>query len=146
MERLLKSCLPQGKFVVSPERSRAMAAVRGKGNKTTEVRLRMALVRAGIRGWTNQRTDLPGKPDFFFPSRNLAIFVDGCFWHGCAKCGHIPMTNSEYWTTKIRRNRKRHRKVAKLLNQRGIRTIRFWEHQLNGHLQRCVARIGKKLD
>jgi len=120
-----------------------MAAVRGKGNKTTEVRLQMALVRAGVRGWNSQRTDLPGKPDFFFPSRKLAVLVDGCFWHGCTTCGHIPKANSEFWKTKIDRNRKRHRKVAKLLNQQGMRAVRFWEHQLSDHLERCIARIGK---
>jgi hypothetical protein len=65
MERLLKSRLEDGKFRVSPERSRSMAAVRGQGNKTTELRLQMGLVRAGISGWTTQRRDLPGKPDFF---------------------------------------------------------------------------------
>jgi len=103
----------------------------------------MALVRAGVRGWNSQRTDLPGKPDFFFPSRKLAVLVDGCFWHGCTTCGHIPKANSEFWKTKIDRNRKRHRKVAKLLNQQGMRAVRFWEHQLSDHLERCIARIGK---
>jgi len=143
MERLLKSQLLGGKFAVSPERSRNMAAVRGSGNKTTELRLQMALVRAGISGWSSQRTDLPGKPDFFFQSANLAVFVDGCFWHGCPRCGHIPKTNTGFWTAKIDRNRKRHRKVARLLNKRGIRTVRFWEHQLRDRLDRCVARIEK---
>jgi len=145
MERLLKSRLPNGKFIVSPERSKNMAAVRGRGNKTTEVRFQMALVRAGIRGWSTQRTDLPGKPDFFFEAAKLAVFVDGCFWHGCNKCGHIPKTNTAFWTAKIERNRKRHRKVARLLNRQSIRTFRLWEHQLREHLERCVARIENHL-
>ncbi|MBW4039889.1 MAG: very short patch repair endonuclease [Acidobacteria bacterium] len=145
MERLLKSQLKDGRFVVSPERSRNMAAVRCNGNKTTELRLRMAFVRAGIRGWSFQRTDLPGKPDFFFPSSKLAVFVDGCFWHGCSRCGHVPKTNTSFWAMKIDRNRKRHRKVANLLNRRGISTVRFWEHQLRDHLDRCVLRIEGQL-
>jgi DNA mismatch endonuclease (patch repair protein) len=141
MERLLKSCLKNGLFNVSPERSRNMAAVRGKGNKTTELRLKMALVRAGISGWTSQRADLPGKPDFFFASAGLAIFVDGCFWHGCSRCGHLPKNNGAFWKAKIGRNRARHKKVRGLLNREGIRTVRFWEHQLKENLNRCVSRI-----
>jgi DNA mismatch endonuclease (patch repair protein) len=139
---MLKSRLKGGLFNVSPERSRNMAAVRGKGNKTTEVRLKMALVRAGISGWTSHRADLPGKPDFFFESAGLAVFVDGCFWHGCSRCGHLPKNNAAFGKAKIERNRARHKKVARLLNRRGIRTVRFWEHQLKSHLDRCVSRIG----
>jgi DNA mismatch endonuclease (patch repair protein) len=145
MERFLKSRLKGGKFHVSPERSRNMAAVRGKGNKTTEVRLQMAMVRAGIRGWSSHRADLPGKPDFYFPSAKLAVFVDGCFWHGCSRCGHIPKANAGYWTAKIEGNRKRHRRVARLLNRSGIATLRFWEHQLRDNLDRCVSRIKSRL-
>jgi DNA mismatch endonuclease (patch repair protein) len=145
MERLLKSRLPKGKFLVSPERSRAMAAVRGKGNKTTEVKLQMALVRAGISGWLTHPSRLPGKPDFYFPKEKLAVFVDGCFWHGCSKCGHLPKTNRAFWATKIDRNRSRHRKVARLLNRNGVSTVRFWEHQLRDHLERCVYRIANQI-
>lgn len=141
MERLLKSHLPQGKFNVSPQRSRAMAAVRGRGNRTTELRLQMALVRSGLSGWSIQRTDLPGKPDFFFPKATLAVFVDGCFWHGCAKCGHIPKTNNAFWAAKIARNNERHRKISRLLKNKGVRTIRLWEHQLRDNLDGCIARI-----
>jgi DNA mismatch endonuclease (patch repair protein) len=145
MERLLKSRLKGGLFNVSPERSRNMAAVRGKGNKTTEVRLKMALVRAGISGWTSHRADLPGKPDFFFASAGLAVFVDGCFWHGCSRCGHLPKNNAAFWKAKIERNRTRHKKVRRLLNRQGVRTLRFWEHQLKENLNQCVSRIGNIL-
>jgi DNA mismatch endonuclease (patch repair protein) len=145
MERLLKSQLSGGRFDVSPQRSRSMAAVRGQGNKTTELRLHMALVRAGISGWTRQRRDLPGKPDFFFCEERLAVFVDGCFWHGCSRCGHIPKTNAGFWALKLQRNRLRHRKVGKLLNKRNISTFRLWEHQLQEHLDRCVDQIARRL-
>jgi DNA mismatch endonuclease (patch repair protein) len=141
MERLLKTRLRGGMFNVSPERSRNMAAVRGKGNKTTEVRLKMALVRAGISGWVMQSVELPGKPDFYFPAAGLAVFVDGCFWHGCPRCGHLPKNNAAFWEAKIGRNRARHKKVGRLLNRQGVRTLRFWEHQLKENLERCVARI-----
>jgi DNA mismatch endonuclease, patch repair protein len=122
-----------------------MAAVRGRGNRSTELKLRMGLVRAGIEGWICNEANLPGKPDFYFPSAKLAVFVDGCFWHGCARCGHIPKTNSEFWAVKIDRNRRRHRKIATLLAKLGIRTVRFWEHQLRVDLPKCVSRIEARL-
>jgi len=122
-----------------------MAAVRGSGNRTTELRLQMGLVRAGIAGWTKQRSDLPGKPDFYFEGARLAVFVDGCFWHGCRKCGHIPKSHQDFWRAKIDRNRQRHRKVARLLDAQGISNMRLWEHQLNNGLDRCILRIGRTI-
>ena len=141
MERLLKQTLPEGRFLnVSVTRSRSMSAVKGKNNSTTERRLRMALVRSGISGWITH-AKLPGKPDIYFPNRKLAVFLDGCFWHGCSRCGHIPKTNSVFWATKIKRNRQRDQKNSKLL--RGILVIRAWEHSLQN--PRNVALILKRI-
>lgn len=145
MERQLKQHLPDGKFDVTPQRSRAMAAVRGHGNKTTELRLRMALVKAGIRGWTCNESSLPGKPDFYFLEPRLAVFVDGCFWHGCKRCGHLPKANQAFWAAKLDRNHKRHRKVARLLRKLDIQVVRFWEHQLRQSVETCVSKIAKRL-
>jgi DNA mismatch endonuclease, patch repair protein len=122
-----------------------MGAVRGRGNRTTELRLRMALVQAGISGWSHHRGDIPGKPDFFFERARLAIFVDGCFWHGCVKCGHIPKTNQAFWSAKINRNRQRHREVQRSLRVQGIATLRFWEHQLRDDLASCVKKVSEAL-
>ena len=84
MEKILRRELPGGQFRdVTPARSRAMAAVRGKGNISTEQRLRLALVRAGVSGWTLHTKSIVGCPDFYFAKQRLAIFTDGCFWHGC---------------------------------------------------------------
>lgn len=141
MERLLKSQLPGGQFNVTPERSQIMSAIRGRGNKSTELRLRMALVRGKIAGWVLHPKGIPGNPDFYFSDPDLAIFVDGCFWHGCKRCGHIPKTNQSFWQTKISRNRSRHRKVGKLLKAQGVAVLRFWEHQLMAELQSCVLKI-----
>lgn len=90
----------------------------------------MALVRAGISGWVLHAKDLPGKPDFFFPTMNVAVFVDGCFWHGCPKCGHIPRTRAEFWAAKIQRNRERDLQMSALLRRQKIRVLRIWEHEL----------------
>jgi DNA mismatch endonuclease (patch repair protein) len=132
MERRLKSKLPNGEFVgVTLERSRIMSAIRGKSNKTTEVRLRMALVRHGIAGWTLRPGTLQGNPDFFFPKPRVAIFVDGCFWHCCPRCGHTPKTRSQFWSAKLERNKQRDRLTSRLLKKMGVHVIRIWEHDLS---------------
>ncbi len=143
MEKLLKVTLPGGRFSNVPKaRSTAMAAVKGKHNRTTEIQFRMALVRAGVSGWLTH-TSLPGKPDVYFPKARIAIFLDGCFWHGCERCGHVPKTNSLFWATKIERNQNRDRRNSRLLRREGILVIRAWEHTLNdpGRLQRLLGRI-----
>ena len=147
MERALRQKLPGGRFEnVSPVRSRAMAAVRGKGNVTTELRLRLALVRAGIGGWQLHPKGLSGRPDFFFPGAKLAVFADGCFWHGCRKCGHVPSKHTDFWRTKIERNRARDKEKTALLQARGFAVLRFWEHDLRDDLAGCVAAVRDKLE
>ena len=131
MERYLKDVLGSSKFDgVCANRSRTMGSIRGKGNKTTELKLRMGFVRAGLCGFRLHVGDLPGKPDFFFESAKLAVFVDGCFWHGCPTCGHVPKTRSKFWAAKLLKNRERDEKKAGQLEELGIRVLRFWEHDL----------------
>ena len=126
---------------VSPEiRSRVMARVRSQRNKSTEWRLRAVLIRAGIRGWTMNPPEVSGKPDFVFRSERVAIFVDGCFWHGCAACNRVPSSNIDYWDSKIARNRKRDRTVAAQLRREGWKVLRIWEHELKA-LGTVVKRI-----
>jgi DNA mismatch endonuclease, patch repair protein len=116
---------------VSPEiRSTVMARVRSSGNRSTEWRLRAALIQAGIRGWSMNSTEVCGKPDFVFRAQQVAVFVDGCFWHGCGACKRIPGSNVSYWGEKIARNRKRDRKVTRALRESGWTVLRIWEHQL----------------
>jgi DNA mismatch endonuclease (patch repair protein) len=142
MDRALREILPDGGFRdVSPARSRAMGKVRGKGNRTTERRLRSALVSAGIRGWRLHAKDMPGCPDFYFARERLAVFVDGCFWHGCRKCGHVPKTNSVFWKKKLERNRMRDRRQRRMLERQGIVVVRFWEHELRTSLMDCVEKV-----
>ncbi len=143
MEKQLKATLPEGRFLnVSSIRSRAMAAVKGKHNRSTEIQFRMALVRGALGGW-NTHEKLPGNPDVYFDDARLAVFLDGCFWHGCRQCGHIPKTNSLFWETKIRRNRVRDRKNTRLLRQDGVRVLRVWEHTINNpkQLRNVLGRI-----
>lgn len=145
MEIALRKKLDGGSFKNVPEsRSQAMRAVRGRGNKTTEQRLRFAFVRNGIAGW-ELHAEIPGRPDFYFAKYRLAVFVDGCFWHGCPACGHIPNTNRPFWSEKIARNRTRDAKTTQQLRSRGISVIRFWEHELATDRQECVQRILRRL-
>jgi DNA mismatch endonuclease (patch repair protein) len=111
----------------APEvRSRMMASIRSKGNKETELRLRMILVRAGIKGWRVQAEDLPGRPDFAFDAERVAVFVDGCFWHGCPRCYRRPQSAQEYWDEKIAGNRRRDQRHRRKLNRMGWSVVRIW--------------------
>jgi len=148
MERRLKKYLDQGRFENVPEkRSRTMSAIRGKHNRTTELRLRMALIRKGIKGWTLQVKELPGNPDFYFKNKRLAVFVDGCYWHGCPRCGHIPKTRSRFWAAKIQRNQQRDHEKRRELREKEISTIRVWEHELRDRLSvdRVITKIYKSM-
>lgn len=146
MERRLKKFLEDGKFKDVPaKRSTTMAAIRGKHNRSTELRLRMLLVKTGMRGWRLHHKDLPGKPDFYFQKAKLAIFVDGCYWHGCPKCGHIPKTRTAFWEAKIKRNQQRDKMKCLEIRKLGIKSIRIWEHELKGqeNLNKVVEKINK---
>jgi len=145
MERHLREKLKGGAFKNVPaSRSAAMSKVRGKGNRTTEVRLRYALVKASISGWCLHPA-LPGRPDFFFFTHKVAVFVDGCFWHGCPHCGHIPRTNRTFWKAKIDRNQQRARKWDRILRAQGISVVHIWECDLKSHLQLIVKKINTLL-
>jgi DNA mismatch endonuclease (patch repair protein) len=142
VERALRAKLVNGSFgKVSETHSRRMGAIRGKGNRTTEARFRAMLVRAGIRGWTMQTKGIKGKPDFYFPESKVAVFLDGCFWHGCPKCGHVPSVNRPYWKAKIKRNQRRDIETGGLLRAAGITPIRFWEHELRDHPKVCLEQL-----
>lgn len=134
--------------VHSPEvRSRNMAAVRSRNTKP-EVRLRHALWHHGLRFFTSQgynrlsKKSVPGSPDILFPSVRLAVFVDGCFWHGCPVHYTAPETNSEFWRRKLCQNLSRDRRVTEELRKQGWTVLRVWEHELEGEgLMRIVESI-----
>jgi DNA mismatch endonuclease (patch repair protein) len=106
-----------------------MAAVRSLGNRSTELRLLEIMRSYRIAGWRRHQK-LPGSPDFVFPKQRLAVFVDGCFWHGCRVHCRMPSSRVPYWQAKIARNMKRDRRIRKLLEARGWSVLRVWEHSL----------------
>ena len=116
-------------WLTRDQRSRNMASIRSKGNKTTEGCF-VALLRASrIPGW-RRHMNLPGKPDFVFRKKRLAIFIDGCFWHGCPRCYRLPEDNRPYWQKKVLSNRLRDRRNVRRLRSKGWKVLRFWEHAI----------------
>jgi DNA mismatch endonuclease (patch repair protein) len=128
---------PMGDVFTKAKRSAVMAAVRSTQNKSTELRL-VAIFRGhGIKGW-RRHTSFTGRPDFTFIKQRVAVFVDGCFWHGCRSHCRMPQTNQQYWQRKIERNAARDRRVNQQLRKAGWRVIRIWAHSLKS--PRVVAR------
>ena len=125
------------------KRSSLMSRIRGK-DTGPELALRRGLWAAGLRGY-RLRPNLPGKPDIAFMQKKVAVFVDGCFWHGCPNCYIAPSTNSEYWKRKLRENRLRDRKVDKALVEIGWNPIHFWEHDVRENPKKVVGAIQEEL-
>jgi DNA mismatch endonuclease (patch repair protein) len=111
------------------KRSEVMSRIKSRGNRGTELVL-AALLRANrISGWRRHPSTF-GKPDFVFPKARVALFVDGCFWHSCPRCGTRPSNNRDFWDKKLAANRSRDRKVNRTLRASGWTVIRIWEHSL----------------
>lgn len=119
------------------QRSYCMSRIRGKHTKP-ELLLRKALWAKGLRYRLKNR--LVGRPDIVFPSKRLAIFVDGCFWHGCPVHCRVPETNRLFWEEKLSRNMNRDNEVNRMLKQENWRVLRFWEHEIKKSLSGCVDR------
>jgi DNA mismatch endonuclease (patch repair protein) len=137
------------------KRSEVMARIRGRGNKDTELALARMLRAHKIWGWRRQmrvavegrRSSVEGKtrsgsrpstfvprltvrPDFVFRKARTAVFVDGCFWHGCPKHGTKPKNNRAFWQKKLTANKRRDALVTRTLRRSGWRVLRLWEHEL----------------
>ena len=133
------------RFKTTPIRSRNMQAIKATNNASTERRIRAYLSRHGVSGWRIRPPGLPGSPDFIFPAKRIAIFVDGCFWHGCPKCGHIPKSNVKYWEPKLKRNKARDRAANSQLRSVGFKVIRLWECDIKRTPLKCVQAIRRLL-
>ena len=112
-------------------RSRVMASVKSKNTKP-EMRVRSTAHKLGFRFRLHSKA-LPGKPDLVFPSRRIALFVHGCFWHGhdCRHGRRQPTTNVDYWREKIRRNVERDARTQAELAGLGWKPAVIWECQIN---------------
>lgn len=125
------------------ERSRIMASVKSRNTKSTELKLVSLLREKGISGW-RRNYPLTGKPDFVFSSAKIAVFIDGCFWHGCPHHCRMPSSNVNYWNKKIDKNRLRDKNISKMLKLKGWQVIRIWEHEIkSGKINSKLNRIKK---
>lgn len=110
-------------------RSEIMRAVKSKNTKSTELAL-IALFRENhITGWRHSY-NVKGHPDFVFLEKRIAIFVDGCFWHGHDCRNTRPATNTEYWKKKRERNMQHDIEITARFEKRGWTVIRIWECEL----------------
>lgn len=128
--------------ITKKQRSDLMSRIRGK-DTSIEMAFRKYLWTRGIRGY-RIHAKVPGSPDIYFPKRRFAVFIDGCFWHGCAKCFRKPKSNIRYWNKKIRDNIERDRRKDKDLRLRNIGYMHIWEHEINGKPAAAYGKFKKR--
>jgi len=122
-----------------------MRKVRSSGNGQ-ERRVALALARRGVRGFRINAREIPGTPDLAFHAERVAIFLDGCFWHGCPMHYVAPRTNVGRWRSKVAGNRRRDVRVDRALLERGWTVVRAWECSLaDGGLARFADSVARTL-
>jgi len=114
-----------------------MSRIRGKNTKMENLFAR-ELRKAKIKFKRYPR--IYGSPDFLV-NENIVVFVDGCFWHKCPIHYKEPKTKRKFWVSKIEENIKRDKKVDKKLKGEGYKVIRFWEHEIEHDIKKCVKRL-----
>ena len=140
-------------------RSQIMSRIRGTGNERTDKAVASMLRKAGITGWRRHIViKLPAtkstmsvasdgtkfkrqvRPDFVFRKQKVALFIDGCFWHGCPRCYTAPKSSRAFWGRKVVTNRERDKYQTVALKRLGWRVVRVWEHQLSGEAKAVALR------
>ena len=127
-------------WLTAEQRTRNMTAIKSSGT-AAERRLAELLREVFPRRKVIERSELPGKPDFYLPGLRLAVFADGCFWHACPKHGRIPDGNRTYWEKKLERNKERDRAVSRELRALDLSVMRVWDHDLRDHTSRVRRRL-----
>lgn len=146
-------------------RSVIMSRIRGSGNRRTEEYFVGLLRKLKICGWRRHQTiqfdskrlrnrvasdgtvfKSRVRPDFSFPKLKIALFVDGCFWHGCTKCYREPKSRTKFWSSKIRRNMERDRFQHLQLKRLGWKVMRIRECVLQKRPEACIRRISSCLN
>jgi DNA mismatch endonuclease (patch repair protein) len=116
-----------------------MARIRSR-DTLPELALRRALFAGGVRGWRCHAKQLPGKPDLAFTRRKVAVFVDGCFWHGHPDF-FTPGKSGAYWDAKIARTKERDAAADAALQGMGWSVLRVWDFEIEEDIQGCVERV-----
>ena len=121
-------------------RSKIMSAIRSK-HTSPEIAFRKALRSRRIAYRLHYGKE---KIDIAIPSKKLAIFIDGCFWHGCPRHSSKPKTNRAYWLPKLRKNKLRDKAKTAKLKAAGWKVMRFWEHDVKKRLEWCIEKVVKR--
>ena len=125
--------------VLTPSQ-RSFCMSRNRGSDTgPEIGLRRALWKLGVR--YRLRSRLPGRPDLVFPGARLAVFVDGCFWHGCVEHGAMPKNNAAFWAKKLARTKETDATAERQLAEKGWRVLRVWEHEIKMNVRAAADRV-----
>jgi DNA mismatch endonuclease, patch repair protein len=140
----------------APDASSEAARRTMRGNRrrdsVPELRLRRLLHAAGLRFRVDLPIRLPGRrpirPDVVFTRKRVVVFVDGCFWHGCADHGRRPQANAAYWGAKVEVNQRRDREQSAALAEAGWTVLRIWEHEAldDDALANALRRVVQALD
>jgi len=118
------------------KRSQIMSKIK---NKDTKLELQFKNSLKGLR--FRYQPKIKGKPDFASKKLKIAIFIDSCFWHKCPKHFRQPGSNKKYWIKKINRNAERAKEANKQLKKEGWKVLRFWEHDINKNIKKCIDKI-----
>ena len=127
------------------KRSRNMSHIRSK-DTSIELKVRKYLFSLGYRYRVNYK-DLPGKPDIVFTKKKIVIFIHGCYWHGhnCnSRYSHVSKSNTDYWSTKIKRNQDRDKRNIELLEKDGWKVIVLWECEIKEDFEYIYRKFAKE--
>lgn len=122
-------------------RSKIMSKIRSK-NTGIELQMRKILWHKGLRYRIHYGKE---KIDIAFPRAKLAVFIDGCFWHNCPIHGHLPSTNTGYWSNKLERNAERAENKKQRLVREGWLSIHLWEHEISEDPEKCAYIVENQL-
>ena len=139
-------CVPLVDNVSQELRSFIMSRIKSKNTKP-EIKIRRALHERGIRYRIHDKSVM-GKPDISIKRSKVAVFLDGCFWHGCKKCYRVPKSNRSYWTDKMRKNQQRRENVRSKLISDGWKVLEYWEHEINKNplfIARDIERFARRV-
>lgn len=134
-------------MIVAEATRRTMQANRAK-DTGPELSLRRQLWRDGQRGYRVHVRKLPGSPDIVFGPQRVAVFVHGCFWHGCPNCNayQAPKTNAAFWSAKLAENRTRDEAAEHRLTDLGFKVLVAWECQIRSDVASVAARVRSALE
>lgn len=134
--------IPLESWASTPGTRASKRANRGR-DTAPEMAVRRRLHALGLRYRVSIRpvTDVRRTADIVFTRAQIAVFIDGCFWHGCPQHYSAPVRNAEFWRSKRQRNIERDAETDSVLRMRGWRPLRFWEHEVNDAPDEVAAAI-----